>query len=282
MSGAREAGQRVGNLLNVLAKVSVAGGLGISLLSASLYTVEGGQRAVIFNRYSGVEQKVIGEGTHFRIPWLQTPHFFDVRTRPSNIGTSTGSRDLQTVNITLRVLYRPKMNSLPTIFSNLGVDFGERVIPSIGNEVLKAVVAQYDASELIVRRDVVSQEIREQLMDRSEDFNIVFDDISITHLSFGKEFTSAIEQKQVAQQAAERAKFVVAKAEQEQRAVVLKAEGEAQAAALISAALQESGTGLLELRRIEAARDIAATLSRSKNVTYLPQSGNVLMNVGTA
>jgi hypothetical protein len=48
--------------------------------------------------------------------------------------------DLQTINITLRILYRPKAEILPKIFTNLGMDYEERVLPSITNEVLKSVV----------------------------------------------------------------------------------------------------------------------------------------------
>lgn len=103
----------------------------------------------------GVSPNGKGEGTHFLIPWLQRPIFFDVRTKPRNISTTTGSKDMQTVSLTLRVLHRPDHGKLHEIYSNLGLDYEERVLPSIGNEVLKAVVAQFDASELITQREQV-------------------------------------------------------------------------------------------------------------------------------
>ena len=62
---------------------------------------------------------------------------------------------MQTVSLTLRVLHRPEVSQLHRIVSNLGLDYEERVLPSIGNEVLKAVVAQYDADELITMREQV-------------------------------------------------------------------------------------------------------------------------------
>lgn len=75
------------------------------------------------------------------------------------------------------------------------MDYDERVLPSIGNEVLKAIVAQFDAGELITQREVVSNRIREELVKRAAEFNIVLEDVSITHLNFGKDFTDAVEQK---------------------------------------------------------------------------------------
>jgi prohibitin 1 len=59
------------------------------------------------------------------------------------------------VSITLRVLSRPDVEHLPKIYQSLGMDYDERVLPSIGNEVLKSIVAQFDAAELITQREVV-------------------------------------------------------------------------------------------------------------------------------
>ncbi|KAI8854457.1 hypothetical protein BC829DRAFT_424497 [Chytridium lagenaria] len=252
-------------LLESLARWAIPIGTVVSGIQYSMYNVEGGHRAVLFDRVRGVLPDSIGEGTHFLIPWWQRVVTFDVRTRPRNISTTTGSKDMQMVSLTLRVLHRPDHQALTTIYQNLGLDYDERVLPSIGNE--------FDAGELITQREL-----------RAGEFNIVLEDVSITHLTFGKEFTNAVEQKQIAQQEAERARFVVEKAEQEKQAAIIRAEGDAVAADLISKSLQKAGQGLVELRRIEAAKDIASTLSSSRNVTYLPGGSkggsNVLLNIG--
>jgi prohibitin 1 len=87
-----------------------------SLVQSSLYDVRGGTRAVIFDRFAGVKEDVISEGTHFLIPWVQRSIIFDVRTRPRNISTTTGSKDMQMVSLTLRVLHRPEVKALPKIY----------------------------------------------------------------------------------------------------------------------------------------------------------------------
>ena len=92
-------------------------------------------------------------------------------------------------------------------------------------------------------------------------------------MTFGKEFTRAVEEKQIAQQEAERARFIVEKAEQERQANVIRAEGEADAADTISKAIARSGEGLIMIRRIETQKDVAQMLSQNPNVAYLPGGG---------
>ena len=158
---------------------------------ASIYDVPGGYRAVMFDRFSGVKDKVrvflsCLDMRILMLSWLGRPHrrartssspgskrpfsttagsslgYVELRRVaescsyvPQNISTTTGSKDLQMVSITLRVLSRPDVEHLPRIYKSLGLDYDERVLPSIGNEVLKSIVAQFDAAELITQREVV-------------------------------------------------------------------------------------------------------------------------------
>jgi prohibitin 1 len=256
------------------------GGGGLGFINSFLYTVDGGECAVIMDKIKGVQDEIRTEGTHFRIPYFQTPIFFDIRTTPKVITTETGSKDLQTVKVTLRVLYRPQLHRIKYLYQIYGVTYPEKILPSIGNEVLKSVVAQFDAGEIITQREHVSNNVRELLHKRAGEFGIIFDDVSITHVAFSDDYTRAIEQKQVAQQIAERQRFLVEKSRQEKEAEVILAEGETESAKLIMEAMK-SGNEFLELRKIEAAKYIAKSLSTSRNIVYLPSGGNLLFNLST-
>ncbi|KAJ9086010.1 Prohibitin-1, subunit of the prohibitin complex (Phb1p-Phb2p) [Entomophthora muscae] len=246
-------------LLNRGGAFIIGASFATSLASSCIYDVKGGYRAIIFDRIQGVKQDVKKEGTHFLVPWLQKAIIFDVRITPRNISTTTGSKDMQMLYLESINLWVPI--TMKEFFHLLVMKF------------LRPLLHNSDAGELITQREIVSTRIREELNKRAKEFNIELEDVSITHMTFGKEFTQAVELKQIAQQEAERARFVVEKAEQERQASVIRAEGEATAADLISAALQKAGPGLIQIRRLEASKEIASTLAASPNVSYLPSNG---------
>ena len=125
----------------------------------------------------------------------------------------------------------------------------------------------------------VSARVNSELTKRADQFGLILDDISITHLTFGREFTVAVELKQVAQQEAEKARFLVEKAEQTKKAAIIAAEGDTEAAELLAKALSKAGEGLVELRRIETAEEIATHLAAARNVVYLPQGQSTLLSL---
>jgi len=249
-------------------------------LSQSLVAVKPGHLGIVYNRVGGIDEKRhLREGYNVIVPWFQRAIVFDARTRPQQINSHSGSKDLQMVQITLRILYKPNPERLALMYRQLGTDYDERVLPSIVNEVTKAIVAQYNASELLTKRDQVSREVRNALVKRAFDFHIQLDDVSITHLAFSKEYTAAVEAKQVALQDSQRARYIVEKALQEKKTIIIKAEGEAKSAELIGGAIREN-PAFLQLRRIDAAKEVASTIQNVQGKVYLDSDGLLLNHLG--
>jgi len=269
---------RIANVLSKAGLVCLAGGV---VGSMSLYTIEAGHRGLIVDRARGLLPEPVSEGSHFLIPVLQRYESVDVRTTPRKISTLTGTKYLQNVNLSLRVLYRPQIPKLASLFDELGHNYADRILPSVANEVLKAVVANYDAKELLIKRETISKQIRDQMAARCKNFHVILDDVSLTDLTFSTDFARAIEDKQVAEQRAERAKFIVERTKQMKRVAVIGAEADAEAASLLSDAIKSHGRGMIEVRRIETGVAVAETLAKSRgNVTYVPSTGqNMLLNI---
>lgn len=128
----------------------------------------------------------------------------------------------------MKVNVKPNVNRLTQIYRNLGLDYDGRVLPSVANEVLKSVIARFTATQLINERDQVSALVKDLLRERLEDFNIEVCELALSEMKFGREFSTAVEEKQIAQQQAERAKYVVERAIQQKKQIIIQAQGTAE------------------------------------------------------
>jgi len=123
---------------------------GFMFLKQGIYRVDTGEMAFKFNKITGVQEKIYKEGIHVKIPLIERPIIFNTKSTAIEYKSLTGSKDLQEVTIKVRVLYRPDTSKLPTIYRKLGTSYQDVVLPSVVNEVLRSVVAQYNAATLLV------------------------------------------------------------------------------------------------------------------------------------
>lgn len=229
-------------------------GIGVLLLILAILLnpfviIGAGERGVVLN-FGAVQETVLDEGLHLRVPIMQKIIRMDVKVQKAQTGAESVSRDLQEAHSTIAVNYHVSPSKANWVYQNLGKDYKERIIDPTVQEVVKAITARYTAVELITQREKVRHEIKSLLKERLIAYNIIIDDFSIVNFSFSKQFTQAIEAKQAAEQLALKAQRDLERVKIEAEQKITQARAEAEALKL----QKENVTPeLVKLRQIEAA-----------------------------
>lgn len=207
-----------------------------------------GERGVLLN-FGAVQENVLDEGLHFRIPVMQQVVPVDVKVQKAITGAAASSSDLQEVSSEVALNYHIIPDKSNIVYQTIGKDFKDRIIDPAIQEVVKAVTALYTAEELITKRPMVSVSMREHLSERLLKYHIAVDAFSIVGFSFSKIFMEAIESKQTAEQLALKAKRDLerVKIEAEQKITIASAEAEA-----LRKQRDIISRDLIELRKVEA------------------------------
>lgn len=168
-----------------------------------------------------VSESVLQEGIHFKIPFVQEIVQIDNRIVKLEVSTEAFSKDLQTVTTVLAVNYRISKSMSYSIYKEVGADFEAVLVSPAVNEVLKAVVAQYTASDLVASRSEVSVKLDENLNGKLNARGIYIEDLNIIDWDFSPEYIAAVEAKQVAEQ-----NLIKTRTEQEQQIIIAEAEAQ--------------------------------------------------------
>lgn len=226
--------------------------IGVSLLFFLILKpwvqIGAGERGVLLN-FGAVQQRVLGEGLHLRIPIMQRIIPMDVKVQKATTDATASSSNLQEVSSTVAINYHIIPNRSNTVYQTIGIEFKERIIDPAVQEVVKAVSAKYSAEDLITKRSAVSDAMKSTLTERLLAHNIAVDAFSIVGFSFSKIYMEAIESKQTAEQLAMKAQRDLEriKIEAEQKITSAKAEAEA-----LRLQRENISVDLIELRKIEA------------------------------
>lgn len=210
--------------------------------------VGAGERGIVQN-FGAVQNSVLGEGIHFKIPFMQEVSLMDVKIQKAMTDAASSSSDLQDVDLAVALNYHVIPEKANLVYQTIGMSFKERIIDPAIQEVMKAVTARYTAEELITKRPAVSTEMREALTSRLLESNIAVDAFSIISFSFSQTFTDAIEAKQTAEQNALKARRDLDRVKVEAEQTIAAAKAQAEALRLQKASISPD---LIELRKIEA------------------------------
>ena len=199
-----------------------------------------------------VSMTPLSEGVHFVNP-ISSVKDVDVRLQKDQLaGASASTKDLQQVHTDIVVQYRLNASKVPQIYKDFGLNVDEKVLGPAINEAFKTVTAKYTSEELITKRQIVSDEIQEQLKGKVAPFDIDVSGISLVNFGFSADYQKAIEQKVISVQQTAKAEQDLRRIEVEAKSRIAQAEGEAKAIAIQAQAIQSNGgQNYVQLQAIE-------------------------------
>ena len=209
--------------------------IGLALLFALIITISQGVKTVppgtvgVVTHFGSVQEEVIQPGLHFKVPIMTRIVEVDTRVQKVEEEATASSKDLQIVTSKIALNYRINSAEASTIYSELGLQYPHTIVQPALQETIKATTAQFTAEELITKRSDVANLMQQDIENRLADEHILPTDLSIIDFNFSREFNEAIEQKQVAQQAALRAQNELDRIRIEAEQAKAKAEGLAEA-----------------------------------------------------
>lgn len=217
---------------------------GISLLvlivvANSLGIVKAGHRGV--KTRFGAVVGTVNEGLYAKLPFIETVRKMDVRVQKDEVEASAASKDLQTVSSKLAINYSLSPNYASEIYKSVGVEYKSRLIDPAVQESVKAVTAKYTAEELITKREIVRDEIKNVLSEKMSNYGLIIDNVNIINFDFSQSFNAAIEAKVTAEQSALAAKNKLEQIKFEAEQRVTTAKGEAEAIKIQAQAIQNQG-----------------------------------------
>jgi len=254
-SQGKDSGRFRGRVASIIGVIVIV----ISIIIGSFTTIPAGHRGVVI-RFSAVTGSILNEGLQMKLPFLDSVVKMSVQTEKYETGAASASRDLQDVNTTIALNWRLDPSMAAEVYRTLGMGFIDRIAAPAVQETIKQVTAKYIAEDLILKREMVKNEIQENLSNRLLQRGIITETVSITEFQFSATFVAAIEAKVAAEQAVweARNKLDRVKVEADQR----EAEAKGEAAARIAKAEGES-----EYIRIVTDAQVAANDAVAESLT---------------
>ena len=226
--------------------------LAVIFLGSSFVVIPAGHTGVALT-FGKVEDVVLQEGLHFKVPFVQKIVVVDNRIVKLDVNTEAFSKDLQTITTVVAVNYHVGKENSQTLYKNVGMGFEEVLITPAVNEVLKAVTAKYTAVELVSSRAEVSMLLDDGLNDKLNGYGIFINELNIINWDFSEEYINAVEAKQVAEQ-----NLIKTRTEQEQALVIANTEAQKR---VIAAEAEANEIKVLAQANAESNRIITESIS---------------------
>lgn len=228
------------NIPRIVKSIGIFLGILIVILWMNPFVLIGpGERGVV-TRLGAIQDRVLGEGLHFRIPLMEKIIKVDVKTHKVEVDAPSYSKDLQNVDTRIALNFHLEPTHVHRLWQEIGSDYEMRIIAPTIQEAVKAATAKFTAAELVSERPKVKEEIKASLVERLAPRYVTVDEFSIVNFDFSDTYERAIEEKQVAEQQALKAQNDLRRIQVEAEQRIAQAKAEAEAIRIQTEALREN------------------------------------------
>lgn len=247
---------------------SIVGGLIAALLvllSFNSFVVINPGQAGVLSVLGKAQDGALLEGIHFKPPLVSSVDIYDVTVQKFEVPAQSSTKDLQDLSASFAINFRLDPTEVVTIRRTQGTlqNIVAKIIAPQTQESFKIAAARRTVEEAITKRSELKEDFDNALNSRLEKYGIIVLDTSVVDLAFSPEFAKAVEEKQIAEQRAQRAVYVAQEAEQQAQADINRAKGKAEAQRLLAETLKAQGGELvLQKEAIEAWREGGAPMPK--------------------
>lgn len=246
-----------GKILKILSKIApllIVVIIFLFFLLKSYIIVEPGEKALIFNKVTGELRVTSKEGMYFLIPLIESVTIYDTKVQTYNLTKSSlegevrGEDSLQALTadgqrifLDISVRFRLNPEKLPEFHRTIGKNYMQSIVrPQIRNEA-RIAVSNFSVMEIYTsKREQFQKVIEERLRNVFPKYNILLDSVLVRDIRVSDEFQKILENKHIAQQKAERMKYVLEKEEKEKERKIIEAQGDAEAIRIKGQALAQN------------------------------------------
>jgi regulator of protease activity HflC (stomatin/prohibitin superfamily) len=268
---------------------AVVGGIlaaALILFSFSSFVIINPGQAGVLSILGKARDGALLEGIHLKPPLISTVDIYDVTVQKFEVPAQSSTRDLQDLSASFAINFRLDPTQVVEIRRKQGTlqNIVSKIIAPQTQESFKIAAARRTVEEAITKRSELKQDFDMALSDRLDKYGILVLDTSVVDLAFSPEFSKAVEEKQIAEQRAQRAVYIAQEAEQQAQAEINRAKGKAEAQRLLAETLRAQGGQLvLQKEAIEAWREGGAQMPKvlvmggdsKSNVPFLFNLGNI-------
>lgn len=252
----------------------------ITIISAGLVFIQPEERGVVISALQpkGYREQALEPGLRWIIPGFERVVTYPIsrQTYTMSIASSEGAvegddsifartSDGQEVLVDASVIYSVDPNEVVQIHIRWQNRYTNDLVRPLSRGIIRDAVSQFRVEEVYsTRRIEMTSLIAEEMAKKLDENGLIMNDFVLRNITFSDEYAASVEQKQIAEQQAQQAKFVVEQKKQEAEQARQIAQGKADAAVI-------QAQGAAESRLIEAEAEKKALLLISEALANNPE-----------